>query len=150
MPELPEVETTLRGLDPIMRGQTLAGAVVRERRLRWPVARNLNGLIRGQRVLNLSRRAKYLLVELERGHLLWHLGMSGSFSVIAQSQAPGKHDHIDFLITDGPAVRFTDPRRFGSIHYLQGDPDQHPLLTRLGPEPLTTAFDGDYQWASAR
>jgi formamidopyrimidine-DNA glycosylase len=150
MPELPEVETTLRGLEPVMSQQTLAGAVVRERRLRWPIPRNLNGLIRGQRVVNLSRRGKYLLVELERGHLLWHLGMSGSFSVVAQSLAPETHDHVDFLIMDGPAVRFNDPRRFGSIHYLRDDPNQHPLLAKLGPEPLADKFDGDYLWTVAR
>ena len=149
MPELPEVETTLRGLEPVLTRQKLAGAVVRERRLRWPIARNLNSLVRGQRVLGLRRRAKYLLVELERGHLLWHLGMSGSFRVVPPSLPAELHDHVDFLIADGPTVRFNDPRRFGSIHYVRGDPAEHRLLSQLGPEPLADEFDGHYLWTAA-
>jgi len=150
MPELPEVETTLQGLAPVMLDQVIARAVVRERRLRWPVPRNLNGLIRGQRVLNLTRRGKYLLVELERGTLLWHLGMSGSFRIVAADLAAKPHDHVDFILGNAACVRFNDPRRFGSIHYLRGDPLQHPLLARLGPEPLGADFSGEYLWRSAR
>jgi formamidopyrimidine-DNA glycosylase len=150
MPELPEVETTLRGLEPVMAGQTLKGAVVRERRLRWPVPRNLNALVRGQRVQKLSRRGKYLLVELQRGTLLLHLGMSGSFHIVPPEQALRTHDHIDFLISSDTCVRFNDPRRFGSIHYLRGDPFQHPLLAKLGPEPLSPEFNGSYLWRAAR
>jgi len=150
MPELPEVETTLRGLKPAMVGQTLNGAVVRERRLRWPVPRNLNALVRGQRVQGLSRRGKYLLVELQRGTLLLHLGMSGSFRIVASGQAARTHDHVDLLVGSATCVRFNDPRRFGSIHYLRGDPFQHPLLAKLGPEPLSAEFNGTYLWRIAR
>ncbi len=124
--------------------------VLREPRLRWPVERALVRELPGQRVLTVGRRAKYLLIGLERGTLLAHLGMSGSLRVLPATAPVLTHDHYDLVLDTGNCVRFNDPRRFGSLHYLLGDPHAHPLLARLGPEPLEAQFDGRYLIAKAR
>lgn len=144
MPELPEVETTRRSLEPALTAKRIVGLTVRDRRLRWPVPADLDRKATGARVLRLSRRAKYLLIETDRGVLVFHLGMSGTLRTVPATTAVGKHDHLDIAIEGGTLLRFTDPRRFGSVHWVEGDPELHPLLARLAPEPLTDAFDGTY------
>jgi formamidopyrimidine-DNA glycosylase len=148
LPELPEVETTRRGIAPHILGRRLDRLCVREKRLRWPIPDTLPGLLQGQRVGALSRRGKYLLMQLERGHLLIHLGMSGSLRILAADQPPAKHDHFD-LVFGRRCLRFHDPRRFGALIWTTDQPEQHPLLARLGPEPLSDAFDGDHLYRLA-
>ncbi len=132
MPELPEVETTRRGVEPYSRGRVVARVVVREARLRWPVPPTLEELLRGHRVHEVERRAKDLLFRTEAGTLLVHLGMSGSLRVVPADQPPARHDHIDLLFDDGTCLRYNDPRRFGCFLWLEPG-EQHPLLRALGP-----------------
>jgi formamidopyrimidine-DNA glycosylase len=150
LPELPEVETTRRGIRPALRGHAVTGFVLRERRLRWPVDARLARELPGQRVVDVRRRAKYLLIELERGTLIAHLGMSGSLRVMPVEAPWLKHDHYELRLDDGRGLRFNDPRRFGSLHWVTDDPLEHPLLADLGPEPLDAGFDGAYLAARAR
>jgi len=142
MPELPEVETTRRGIRAALRGRRVAEFVLCNHRLRWPVDRALAKILPGQRVLDVRRRAKYLLIELERGTLIAHLGMSGSLRVMPADAPWLKHDHYELRLDTGRGLRFNDPRRFGSLHWVTGDPLDHPLLAGLGPEPLDVGFDG--------
>lgn len=144
MPELPEVETTRRGIAGKLTGNTAEGAIVRNARLRWPVPDGLSELLTGQTLLTIERRAKYLLLRFERGCLLVHLGMSGSLRVLTEAFPPEKHEHIDLLFSGGLRLRYRDPRRFGSFHWITGDPAQHPLLCKLGPEPLSSQFTAEY------
>ena len=150
MPELPEVETTRRGIAPSLRGRRVMQVIVRERRLRWPLPRGFERELTGRRVSGVRRRAKYLLVDTDAGTLLAHLGMSGSLRVVARGTAPMAHDHVDIVLDSGHCLRFNDPRRFGSLHWVTGDPLEHPLLAGLGPEPLGKAFDGAYLAGRAR
>ena len=151
MPELPEVETTRRGILPYLRGRRIRGLEVREPRLRWPVPPDLAALVSGEAVDTVERRGKYLLLRLGKGTLLIHLGMSGSLRVLtAPAASPRKHDHIDLLLEDGRLLRYHDPRRFGAFLWLEGDPARHPLLAGLGPEPLGDGFDGDYLFRLSR
>ena len=144
MPELPEVETTRRGLEPLVLGRTIERLEVREPRLRWPVPPELGDRLAGQRILHVSRRAKYLLFGTDAGTLLVHLGMSGGLRFHAgNAPPPGKHDHVDVGFTGGACLRYCDPRRFGSMQ-LAEDPARHPLLAGLGPEPLSDDFNADY------
>ena len=149
MPELPEVETTRRGVEPYSLGRVVSQVLVRESRLRWPVPAHLAAKLRGQRIEAVERRAKYLLFRTSVGTLLVHLGMSGSLRVIDPAQPPGKHDHIDILFQDQHCLRFNDPRRFGCFLWLEPD-EQHPLLGHLGPEPLSAQFDGDLLYRRSR
>lgn len=144
MPELPEVETTRRGIAPHVIDKSFAEVVVRQPRLRWPIPADLPTLLAGQRVEAVSRRAKYLLFQLSTGTLMIHLGMSGSLRLVTAGAAIGAHDHVDFQLSNGNVLRYTDPRRFGAILWLEGDPFQHALLKALGPEPLSEDFSGDY------
>ena len=141
MPELPEVETTRLGIRPHIEGRPLLGAVVRQQRLRWPVPARLGRLVCGQRLLRVGRRGKYLLLELEHGTLLLHLGMSGSLRILPPDTPAGVHDHLDLLFPDC-LLRLRDPRRFGAVLWTREPADRHPLLRHLGPEPLDPAFDG--------
>jgi len=141
MPELPEVETTRRGIRPHILGQRLLGVVVRQPRLRWPVPVRLRQSISGQRLLEVGRRAKYLLLELERGTLLIHLGMSGSLRILPLDTPAGAHDHLDLLFPDC-LLRLRDPRRFGAVLWTREPVAQHRLIRHLGPEPLDPCFDG--------
>ena len=142
MPELPEVETTRRGVEPFTRGRAVRRVVVREPRLRWPVPQTLAASMAGQTVLAVERRAKYLLFKTAAGTALVHLGMSGSLRVVSPEQSPGKHDHIDIQLHNGACLRYNDPRRFGCFLWLE-PAEQHPLLRELGPEPLSAEFDGE-------
>ncbi len=136
MPELPEVETTRRGITPYLLGARVTRVVVRARRLRWPVPEKLEQLLPGRRVHRVERRGKYLLLEMEGGWLILHLGMSGSLCVFPLGTPPQRHDHLDLELAGGDLLRLRDPRRFGSIHWSTRPPLEHPLLRTLGPEPL--------------
>ena len=138
MPELPEVEVTRRGLAPLLTGRTISAVAVREPRLRWPVPRDVLALA-GRTVKTIRRRGKYLLVDCGDGHLILHLGMSGSLRVLPLETPAGKHDHFDLVLGDR-LLRLRDPRRFGAVLWAQGDVDAHPLLAHLGIEPLSRAL----------
>ncbi|MHB0992618.1 MAG: bifunctional DNA-formamidopyrimidine glycosylase/DNA-(apurinic or apyrimidinic site) lyase [Burkholderiales bacterium] len=143
MPELPEVEITRLGLLPHARGRRIVNLIIRQPRLRWPVPDNLAELTRNQRIAELERRGKYLLVHLERGKIIIHLGMSGSLRIIDSRTPAGIHDHVDIVLDNNSCIRLRDPRRFGAV--LWSEPDiVHPLLARLGIEPLSDEFDGKY------
>lgn len=142
MPELPEVETTRRGIEPFVAGARVERVAVRERRLRWPIPRKVERKLAGAMMLCVGRRAKYLLLESERGTAIAHLGMSGSFSVVAAGTEPGIHDHYDLVLDSGEALRFTDPRKFGSLLWGGLKPLRHKLLADLGPEPFSAEFSG--------
>ena len=144
MPELPEVETTLRGILPHTEGHRIVAVVVRQPRLRWPVPDQLATELVGHAIDAVQRRAKYLLLRIGAGHLLLHLGMSGSLRVVEAASPAQPHDHVDIVLDDGNALRLRDPRRFGAVLWCSGDIDHHPLLAQLGPEPLGDDFDGDY------
>jgi formamidopyrimidine-DNA glycosylase len=150
MPELPEVETTRRGIEPHTVGRAIVAFRIHEPRLRWRIQNDLPELLAGQRIVRASRRAKYLLLGLESGTLLLHLGMSGSLRVLPADTPRLTHDHFDLILDSGSTLRFNDPRRFGSLHYTAGDPDEHPLLARLAPEPLDHRFNTDYLWRITR
>ena len=150
MPELPEVETTRRGIAPSVADRRIERLIVREPRLRWRIPRNLPQTIAGQGILDLRRRAKYLLFDLERGTLILHLGMSGSLRVMSSDVAPLPHDHVDMVLDSGVCLRFNDPRRFGSLLWTPDDPLKHPLLRSLAPEPLSDEFDGAYLSRAAK
>lgn len=149
MPELPEVETTRRGIEPHLLKQRIARLVIRQPQLRWPIPETLIATLPGQRIESIERRAKYLLVNTAAGSALLHLGMSGSLRVLDPETEPGKHDHYDWLLDSGRMLRFTDPRRFGSLLW-QPAGSTHELLARLGPEPLGECFDGDHLWRLSR
>ena len=150
MPELPEVETTRRGLEPHLTGRRIARVAVRHRGLRWKVRADLPRLLIGRTIRRLDRRSKYLLIECDGGWLIVHLGMSGSLRVVPADLPPGKHDHIDIVLDSGKALRLTDPRRFGAVLWCEGDVAQHELLRGLGPEPLGSEFDGGYLYRATR
>jgi formamidopyrimidine-DNA glycosylase len=150
LPELPEVETTRRGIEPQLRGRRIRAALVHDARLRWPVSAHLDAAVAGQRVLAVQRRAKYLLLRLTRGTLIVHLGMSGNLRLLPQTSARLKHDHVEIQLDSGQALRLNDPRRFGSVLYTSADPLAHPLLRDLAPEPLEAGFDGAYLHAVTR
>jgi formamidopyrimidine-DNA glycosylase len=139
MPELPEVEVTRRGLAPQLAGRVISGVAVREARLRWPIGAEVRALA-GRTVKAVNRRGKYLLVDCGDGHLILHLGMSGSLRVLAPGTPPGKHDHFDLLLGDR-ILRLRDPRRFGAVLWAPGDATAHKLLAHLGVEPLSRALD---------
>jgi formamidopyrimidine-DNA glycosylase len=149
MPELPEVETIRRGLVPLVTESTISGLTVRERRLRWPIAPKLAGQVKGRRISSIRRRGKYLLLEIDGGCLMIHLGMSGSLRYLSRPESPVLHDHYDIGLEDGSMLRYNDPRRFGSLHFTRA-PDEHPLLRDLGPEPLGDEFTGEYLWRRCR
>lgn len=143
MPELPEVETTLRGIEPYIKGVSIHHVSVRSRKLRWPIPENFEELITHQTVQHLSRRGKYLCLHLDNNIILIHLGMSGRLSILSEDKPVQRHDHVDIGFANQYIVRYTDPRRFGAI--LLASPDQtHPLLEHLGVEPLSLEFTSDY------
>lgn len=150
MPELPEVETTRRGIAPAVTNAAVQRVIVRESRLRWPVSRALREQLPGHRFERVERRAKFLLLRSIQGTLIAHLGMSGSLRVLPAGTPPRKHDHVDIVFDSGKLLRFTDPRRFGCLLWTRRDPLRHRLLANLGPEPLEAGFDGAYLYTSAR
>jgi formamidopyrimidine-DNA glycosylase len=150
MPELPEVETTRRGLAPLLINQRIRAAVVRNRALRLPVPRNLAGLLAGATIRNLGRRGKYLLFDCGTGTLILHLGMSGRLWVVGAETPPDKHDHFDLVLENGTVVRLRDPRRFGLLLWQKNDPLRHRLLAGIGPEPFAASFDGAWLHGATR
>jgi len=149
MPELPEVETALRGLRPHLVGTRVLALVVRERRLRYPIPLAAEAAVAGHRIRDVRRRAKYLLFELEQGTLLLHLGMSGSLRLVSARIPPTRHDHLDLVLDSGLCLRLRDPRRFGALLWTDAPAEAHPLLRDLGCEPLTAGFDGRYLYRLA-
>lgn len=149
MPELPEVETSRRGIEPWLVHATITGVRVRDRRLRWPVPRGIEARLRGQVIESVGRRAKYLLINTHHGAAILHLGMSGSVFIVDHGTPAGVHDHLDIELDTCKALRFRDPRRFGCFLWSVR-PLEHPLLRGLGPEPLGDEFDGDYLWRISR
>jgi len=135
---------------PHVRGRRITALAVYEPRLRWRIPRDLPRKVAGQRIVRIGRRAKYLLLGLESGTLLLHLGMSGNLRVVPATTPRLAHDHFDLVLDSGLAVRFNDPRRFGSLLYTSGEPGAHPLLERLGPEPFSAAFNADYLYRITR
>lgn len=150
MPELPEVETTRRGIEPWLVGRRIESLRVREWRLRWRVPKSLPAKLGGKRIRAVGRRAKYLLIETEAGTLIWHLGMSGSLRILDAAAPALAHDHVDLVLDSGRCLRFNDPRRFGCLLFTTGDPARHKLLAGLAVEPLSDDFTGDALWSRAR
>ena len=144
MPELPEVETTRRELEPRLVGRRVRRVLVREPRLRWPIPPELPERLEGHQITGLARRAKYLLASARDGTALIHLGMSGSLRVTTRDDPAGPHDHVDWWLDDGRCLRYRDPRRFGAMLWWEGPPAGHPLLSHLGPEPFSDAFHGTW------
>ena len=146
MPELPEVETTKRGIAPFLESAQIRRLVVRNPALRWPIPSELPQKVVGKMVESVDRRGKYLLLRVAGGSMLVHLGMSGSLRVLQDSVAPTAHDHFDLETRSGDVLRYRDPRRFGCLLWQDGDPMTHPLLRNLGVEPLSSDFDGELLW----
>lgn len=149
MPELPEVETTRRGILPHIKGRCVESVTVRQPQLRWPVSDEIFTLA-GQTLTNVTRRGKYLLLQFSRGVALVHLGMSGSLRVLQSPLTPKPHDHVDVCFAGGIILRYHDPRRFGAWLWSNGPVAEHPLLASLGPEPLEADFSGEYLFAASR
>lgn len=150
MPELPEVETTKRGLERLILTRRIIDCVVRNPHLRWKVPDDIGDLLRNATILSLTRRAKYLLLNTSHGSLLLHLGMSGSIRVVATDTPVNPHDHVDIVLDNGSLLRYRDPRRFGLMLWAGDHPLQHPLLSKLGPEPLCDEFNSDYLYRISR
>jgi len=150
MPELPEVETTRRGIAPHIRRNRIASVIIRDARLRWPVPKSIKKLLPGQTIDSVRRRGKYILLETGIGTVIMHLGMSGSLRIVDETDPAQKHDHVDIVFTNHKALRLRDPRRFGAVLFTKEDPLQHKLLVQLGPEPLGTEFNGDYLFEKSR
>jgi formamidopyrimidine-DNA glycosylase len=152
MPELPEVETVRRGLSSAVLGATVSAVTVRDRRLRWAIARDFEASLIGTTISSIDRRSKYLLFRLNEKTLLAHLGMTGSFVALPTRNLPTvkAHDHVDIALNSGITLRYNDPRRFGSMHVFSGDDIAQPLLKYLGPEPLTAALTGEHLFEATR
>lgn len=150
MPELPEVETTMRGIYPHILGQKITEVIVRQHQLRWPIPQHLKRKLTGQTVIHLSRRGKYLLISVAAGTLIIHLGMSGSLRIISGNSPLQKNEHVDIVFANDIILRYKDPRRFGAILWTAENPDQHSLLKSLGLEALDDNFSGDYLWQAAQ
>lgn len=150
MPELPEVETTRRGIEPHVLGRRVEQVIIRQPQLRWPVPEELAVELPGRRIESVSRRAKYLLLAAGNRHLMLHLGMSGRLRVLPTDTPAGKHDHLDIVLDSGQTLRLNDPRRFGAALWISSDPSRHELLERLGPEPLSDDFNGALLFAASR
>ena len=150
MPELPEVETTCKGIAPHIVGKDIHRLVIRNHSLRWPVPSELPALVKNKPLRTVRIRAKYLLFELPSLTMIWHLGMSGSMRILESPSPHELHDHVDLLMSDGTLLRYRDPRRFGALLYAEPPAEQHPLLCKLGPEPLENSFNGLYLHRNTR
>jgi len=149
MPELPEVETSRRGIAPYLIGKRIVAVTIRQRRLRWLISDDVEAQLGNATVDSVERRAKYLLINTNNGTAIIHLGMSGSVFIVEHDTPAGVHDHFDIELDSGKSLRFRDPRRFGSLHWTD-DMVGHWLLAKLGPEPLGEMFSGDYLWSRSR
>lgn len=150
MPELPEVETTRRGIAPYLLDQRVKQVIVRQTSLRWPVPVDLSSLLARRKVKAVDRRGKYLLIQFSHGCVIIHLGMSGHLRILPTAEPPMAHDHVDIELSNGHVLRYTDPRRFGCMLWTQSDPLQHRLLIKLGPEPLSDGFNTKYLYERTR
>lgn len=144
MPELPEVETTRLGILPKLKQQTIQQVVINHYQLRWPIPKQLNRSVSGQRINDIQRRGKYLLMSVGGGTVIIHLGMSGHMKLVPEGTPYAKHDHVSLIMDNGWCLRYNDPRRFGAWLWTKEAPEQHPLLNHLGPEPLSNGFDLAY------
>ncbi len=150
MPELPEVETTRRGIHKHVEHQTIKKVIIRQAKLRWPVPGTLTKKLAKQVIHNVTRRAKYLILSCDAGHVILHLGMSGSLRVVKADTPAEKHDHVDFVFTNGKCLRLRDPRRFGAVLFTKDDPNEHKLIKSLGPEPLSKSFTAQHLFDRSR
>lgn len=150
MPELPEVETTRRGIEPLVINKVVDQVLIHKASLRWPIPLEMATLLPGQKFCFVSRRSKYLLFALEQGTMIVHLGMTGHLRVDSSLSARRKHDHFEIVFTDGTALRYNDSRRFGSILWTSDDPLQHIRLANLGPEPFSSEFNVTYLYNRSR
>lgn len=150
MPELPEVETTRRGIEPLVKGKRILKVRVHNPSLRWPVPVSLSDILSGQRVVNVDRRSKYLLLQMDQGTLIVHLGMTGHLRMLTAAAERRKHDHVEICFEDGSCLCYNDARRFGAIFWTTDDPLQHARLRSLGPEPLGDDFNPDYLYSRSR
>jgi len=150
MPELPEVETTRLGISPHIEKQTVKSVVIRNGKLRWPVPLSIKKKLPDQKLLSVSRRGKYLILDFGNGCLLMHLGMSGSLQIVDPKTELRKHDHVDIIFKNNQCLRYHDPRRFGSILWTTKPPLEHKLLKDLGPEPLDKVFSAQHLWNRSR
>lgn len=150
MPELPEVETTRRGIEPYIVSNTVTAVKIRQYQLRWPIPKELETALPGQTIDTVTRRAKYLTLQTAAGAVLLHLGMSGSLRILPADADWKKHDHVSIEFDSDRCLRLHDPRRFGAVLWTTNPPEQHPLLANLGPEPLGNAFNGPYLYAQSR
>lgn len=150
MPELPEVETSRQGIIPHLEGRRVINLTVRAPRLRWPIPPELAAELPGQRIMSVTRRGKYLLLSAQTGTIILHLGMSGCLRILPVGTPPKLHDHVDLELEQGKILRFSDPRRFGALLWTTQDPKLHPLLAKLGPEPLNDEFSGEYLFSQSR
>lgn len=144
MPELPEVETTCKGIRPYLVGNTITDVIVRESQLRWRIPDDLPRTVSGLQIQSVTRRGKYCLLNTDTGSVILHLGMSGNLRIVNALDFPKKHDHVDFIFKNNAVLRFNDQRKFGAVLWAHGDVMTHALLKDLGPEPLTPEFNGDY------
>ncbi|MCW9024635.1 MAG: bifunctional DNA-formamidopyrimidine glycosylase/DNA-(apurinic or apyrimidinic site) lyase [Gammaproteobacteria bacterium] len=150
MPELPEVETTRRGISPHLLNQSVQQVIIRNRNLRWPISRQLANDIKDQTITSIERRGKYLLLGTDKGTLIIHLGMSGSLRILPCDEEVKKHDHFDLQMKNGQCLRLHDPRRFGAVLWTRKSPETHKLLSALGPEPLSEQFNTEYLFNRSR
>jgi len=144
MPELPEVETSRRGIEPYLLNKTIKNVTIRQHKLRWPIPKNLPALTEGQKVQAVNRRAKYIVLKLDNGSIIIHLGMSGSLRICTNKTPIEKHDHIDIGVTGGKILRLRDPRKFGCVLWTADNINEHKLIVKLGPEPLDDIFTAEY------
>lgn len=150
MPELPEVETTRRGITPHIENNIITKVIVRNRNLRWPIPAGLNTKLKNQKIRSVTRRAKYLLLTTDAGTLILHLGMSGSLRILPTTETVEKHDHFELQFKDGQCLRLRDPRRFGAVLWCKDDPLKHKYLINLGPEPLDNEFTAELLFEKSR
>jgi formamidopyrimidine-DNA glycosylase len=144
MPELPEVETSRRGIEPYLKNRRITDITIRQHKLRWPIPKNLPSLAKDQKILEVCRRAKYIYLKLDNGNIIIHLGMSGSLRICTDKTAAEKHDHIDIKVSSNKILRLRDPRKFGCVLWAAGDINEHKLIKPLGPEPLEENFNATY------
>ena len=152
MPELPEVETTRKGIKPYLENATVTKVTIRNHSLRWPIPGDLASTLKQQVIHSVKRRAKYLLLQCDSGTLMIHLGMSGSLRILdkIEHNNPAKHDHVDIILNNGHLMRYNDPRRFGAIMWTDEAVTKHKLIAHLGPEPLLKGFDANYLYKQAK
>jgi len=150
MPELPEVETTLRGISSHIDQCRVKKINIYQEKLRWPIEKKLHSKLSGKQLLKLQRRGKYLILDFKKGSLLIHLGMSGSLRILDSNISLEKHDHFEIIFDNNKTLRLRDPRRFGAVIWTEENWQDHKLIKSLGPEPLTDEFNTEYLHEASR